>query len=80
MSAQLREDKVRRQAELEHAQQTNYALEERIQEQVKCSVNQLHELANVKEELDLPDLVSAENKMGKINKRKRKYGPCKFAS
>ncbi len=73
--AQLREDKVRRQAELEHAQQTNYALEERIQEQVKCSVNQLHELANVKEELDLPDLVSAENKMERLIRERENMGP-----
>ena len=73
--ATAREQRVRAQATIEQSQQTITAVTERIADRVDCLPDELHELAGVELEQELPELETAEKKVERLVRERENMGP-----
>ncbi len=73
--ASIREERVRAQSGVEQAKQVLDALIERIMDRLNCGPDALPDIAQLKEDSDLPELDNAEKRVERLLRERENMGP-----
>ena len=73
--AEKREDRVRREADLEQERQRMDTVAERVRERLGCSPETILETAGIEPDADLPDAEALEARLEKLNRERDNIGP-----
>ncbi|MBL6928021.1 MAG: chromosome segregation protein SMC [Rhodospirillales bacterium] len=73
--AAAREDRVRAEGAVEQAQQATQSLRERVMERLDCRPENLAAVAELKEEVELPDLEAIEKRVERLQRERDTMGP-----
>jgi chromosome segregation protein len=73
--AQAREQMVRTEGSVEQARQTCLTISERVRDQLNCRTDQLFKMAELKEDVPLPELEASERRVDRLQRERETMGP-----
>ncbi|MCG8508831.1 MAG: chromosome segregation protein SMC, partial [Rhodospirillales bacterium] len=73
--AAAREDRIRSEGAVEQAEQAAHGLSERIQERLECRPTDLAQVAELKEDAELPSLEDIERRVDRLHRERETMGP-----